>query len=130
MIEITSGTLDNLIIAVAHGKVTGYDYDIVLAPAIEAKLKIHKRIRLLYQLADDFHGFSAEAFWDDAKLGFEHLTTFEAIAVVTDVHWIADAAKFFGAFLKCPVKVFPNADLPAAKEWVATVPAWRSVAEV
>jgi hypothetical protein len=130
MIDIESGTLGNLVVAVAHGKVTGYDYDIVLTPAIEAKLKEYKKIRLLYQLAEDFHGFSVEAFWDDAKLGLGHLTAFDAIAVVTDVHWIADAAKFFGVFLRCPVRVFGNADFAEAKEWVTTTPAWRSLAEV
>jgi hypothetical protein len=130
MIDIIPGTPENLVIAVAHGKVTGYDYDIVLIPAIEAKLKTHRKIRFLYQLDDDFQGFSAEAFWDDAKLGFGHLTAFEAIAVVTDVHWIADAVKFFGFFLHCPAKAFSNHDLTSAKEWIGTVPAWRTLAEV
>jgi hypothetical protein len=130
MIDITSGKPENLLVAVAHGKVTGYDYDIVLFPAIEALLKAHKKIRLLYQLAEDFQGFSAEAFWDDAKLGLAHLTAFEAVAIVTDVHWIADAVKFFGVFLRCPVKVFRNSDLAGAKEWITTTTAWRTVAEV
>jgi hypothetical protein len=130
MIDIIPATAENLVIAVAHGKVTGYDYNIVLIPAIEAKLKTHRKIRFLYQLADDFQGFSVEAFWDDAKLSLGHLKAFEAIAVVTDVLWIADAVKFFGFFLHCPAKVFSNRDMAAAKEWIATVPAWRTLAEV
>ena len=123
MIDVTSGTPENLIIAVAHGKVTGEDYEKVLIPAIEAKLKTHKKIRLLYQLGPDFSGFTAEAVWDDAKLGIVHLTAFETIAIVTDVHWIVDAVKFLGFFLHCAVQVFRNDQLAEAREWVANTAA-------
>lgn len=129
MIDITYGIPENLVIVAAHGKVTGSDYEQVLIPAIEAKLKIHKKIRLLYQLGEDFHGFTALAIWDDAKLGLGHLSGFEAVAVVTDVIWITDAVKFFGVFMHCPVRVFGNAALAEARDWVATVPAWRTLAE-
>jgi len=130
MIEITSDTAAHLVTAAGHGKITGYDYDIVLIPAFEAALKTHKKIRFLYQLGEDFHGFSAEAVWDDVKLGLGHLTAFEAVAVVTDVVWIADSVKLLSFFMRCPVKVFSNAELGAAREWVVTTPAWRSLAEV
>jgi len=133
MIDVTTdspGSPANLVAAVAHGKVTGYDYETTLIPAIEAALKEHKKIRLLYQLAADFEGFSAEAVWDDAKLGLSHFTAFEALAVVTDVHWITDAVKFFGLLMHCPVKVFKNAELADAKEWIANTAAWRTLAEV
>jgi len=116
MIDITSGTPENLVIAIAHGKVTGADYENVLLPAIEAKLKTHKKIRLLYQLDKTFSGFTAEAIWDDAKLGLGHLMAFEAVAVVTDVIWITDAVKFFAFFLRCPVKVFSNEKLAEAQD--------------
>jgi len=128
MIDTTIGTPENLVIAVAHGKVTGDDYEKVLIPAIEAKLKTQKKVRLLYQLAKDFAGFTAGAMWDDAKLILRHLRAFEAVAVVTDVRWIADAVKFIGFFLHCPVKVFRNDRRVEAEEWVATT-AWQSLAE-
>ena len=129
MIEITSGTPENLVIAVAHGKVTGDDYEKVLLPAIEAALKTHTKIRLLYQLSNDFHGFSADAVWDDAKLAFSHLTGFEAIAIVTNAAWITDAVKFLGFFMRFPVKAFSNDKLAEAKDWVANTAAWMSLAE-
>ena len=130
MIEITYGVPENLVIAVARGKVTGSDYETVFMPAIEAKLKTHKRIRLLYQLGEDFHGFTALAMWDDAKLGLGHFSAFEAVAVVTDVLWITDAVKFLGLFMHCPVQVFGNDKVAEATEWVASTPAWRSLSEV
>ncbi len=118
MIEITSGEPDNVVVAVAHGKVTGEDYEKVLVPAIEAKLKSHKKIRLLYLIANDFDGYTAEALWDDAKLGFGHWTAFEKVAVVADVHWIINSVKFFRFIMPCPVKVFSNNELAEAKTWV------------
>jgi hypothetical protein len=128
MINVSFGTPDNLVIAVVHGKVTGEDYEKVLIPAIEEKLKTHKKIRLLYQLYKDFSGFTADAIWDDAKLGLSHLTAFETVAVVTDIHWITDAVKFFGLFMRCPIKVFSNDQVAEARRWVETT-VWRSVSD-
>jgi hypothetical protein len=129
MIEITSGIPENLIIATAHGKVTGEDYEKVLIPAIEAKLKTHKKIRFLYHFDKDFTGFTAEAIWDDAKIGLRHLTAFETVAVVTDVRWIVDSVRFFGFFMHCAVQVFSNDKLEEAKQWVATTAA-KSLSEM
>jgi hypothetical protein len=129
MIDLTYGDPQNLVIVTARGKVTGSDYEQTLIPAIEAKLKIHKKIRLLYQLGEDFHGFTALAMWDDAKLSVGHFSAFAAVAVVTDVIWITDAVKFLGVFMHCPVRVFGNAAAAQARQWVATLPAWRTLAE-
>ncbi|HEX4086330.1 MAG TPA: STAS/SEC14 domain-containing protein [Chthoniobacteraceae bacterium] len=121
MIEISYGTPENLVIATAHGKVTAEDYERTLIPAVEAKLKAHKKVRMLYHLDRDLSGFTAGAIWDDAKLGIHHLTAFEAVALVTDIHWVTDATNFFAFFIRCPVKVFKNDQLAEAMEWVSTV---------
>jgi hypothetical protein len=73
MVEIIDGMPDNVLGFVASGKVTGNDYDTVLIPAIEAKLMSRRKVRVLYQLPPNFNGFSAEAVWDDAKVGLRHL---------------------------------------------------------
>jgi hypothetical protein len=54
-------------------------------PAIDERLKVHKKVRLLYQLGEDFTGYKAEAIFDDAGLGVGHLTAFERFAVSTHV---------------------------------------------
>lgn len=119
MIEIIADMPEHIVAAVAHGKVTGEDYDKVLIPAIEDKLKSHDKIGCFYQLDRDFVGFTAEAAWDDFKLGVRHLTAFEKIAVVTDVAWVRDSMKFFGLFIPCQVKVFGNDQVAEAKAWIA-----------
>ena len=120
MIEIITDMPENVLAVRASGKVTGEDYDKVLIPALDDKLKKQKKIRVLYHIVGrDFSGFTAEAMWDDAKVGIRHLSAFEKIAVVSDVNWIVGAVKIFAFVIPCPVKVFGSEKLSEAKAWVS-----------
>jgi hypothetical protein len=119
MIEIMQGLPENVVAVIASGNVKGEDYDNVLIPAIEDKIKKYGKIRMLYQLGQDFMGFTYEAMWEDAKVGIWHLTAFEKIAVVSDVDWIIDAVKIFKFVIPCPVKIYRNETLPEAKAWIS-----------
>ena len=78
MIELISeGLRGNVVGLAAHGKVSHKDYQLVVIPAVEEKIKMHGKVRLLFQLGNDFTGYTAEAIWDDAKIGLQHLTAFE-----------------------------------------------------
>jgi hypothetical protein len=103
----------------AVGEVQGSDYTNDLAPAIDAAVADGKKLRMLYLLGNQFTGYSGAAMWEDTKLGMSHLTAFEKIAVVTDTAWIGDGVKAFGWMIPGDVRVFPTADLDAAKAWVA-----------
>ncbi len=118
MIEIISGTPDNILAVTAHGTVTAQDYDNVLLPAVDDVLKRHKKIRFLFRTAKDFSGYTAGAMWGDAKLGVRHLTAFEKIAVVSDVPWLVQATRLFRFLIPCPVKVFIGQKLPDAEAWI------------
>lgn len=118
MLETIHGMPDNIVAVNARGMVTGEDYKNMLIPLIEGKLRTFDRIRVLYVLGTYFDGFTADAMWDDAKIGLRHLTAYERIAVVTDVHWVAGVVKFFSFVFPCPVMVFGNDRLSQAKEWL------------
>jgi hypothetical protein len=118
MIKVIPDEADNVVAVSAHGTVSGEDYDKVLIPVIEERLKMHKKIRFLYHLGEDFSGYTPLAVWDDAKLGIQHLTAFEKIAVITEVPWVIQAVKFFGLFMPCPVKIFKNQSLAEARTWL------------
>ena len=118
MIEIIPGMPDNVVAVIAQGKVTGEDYDTVFTPAIEEKLRRHKKVRLLYCLGKDFSRYTVIALLDDAKVSAQHLAGFERMAIVTDVHWVTEAAKFFGFFIPCPVRIYGNDQLSEAKAWM------------
>jgi hypothetical protein len=119
MIEvIIEGMRENVVALSAHGKVDHKDYQQVIIPAIEEKIKVHGKIRILYKLGEDFSGYSVEALWDDAKLGVQHLTAFEKVAVVTNVAWVKDSVAFFRFLIPCPVKLFRNEELSMAVTWI------------
>jgi hypothetical protein len=120
MMQTIPGLPDDVVAVVAQGTVTGHDYESVLIPAVERGLATHEKLRLLYHLGPEFTGFTAAALWDDTKIGIRHLTAFAKVAVVTDVRWVVDAAKVFGLFIPCPVRVFGNDRLAEAKTWVST----------
>jgi hypothetical protein len=54
MIKMLNDFPDNVLAVSAEGKITGTDYETVLIPAIEEKLKTNKKIRMLYQLGSNF----------------------------------------------------------------------------
>ena len=84
MIRLLPEMPAHVVAASASGQVTGEDYETILVPAIEKALQKHEKIRLLYQLGPEFRKFTTTALWDDAKVGFHHLTDFDRVAVVTD----------------------------------------------
>ena len=116
--QITKGMRENVVALAAHGKVSHQDYVMVVIPSVEEKVKTHAKVRLFFHLGEDFAGYTAEAIWDDTKIGIQHLTAFEKIAVVTNVVWVKEAVRVFGILVPCPVRVFPNEELSAAAAWV------------
>jgi SpoIIAA-like len=118
MMELMSDLPDHVVGIVASGEVTARDYETVLMPAVEDRLGRHGKLRFIYRLDPAFTGFTAGAMWDDAKLGVAHFSAWERIAVVTDVDWIAGAARLFGFAMPCPVRVFPLAQVADAMRWI------------
>jgi len=85
MIEILKNFPDNVIAFSCEGQITKEDYGGILVPAILNALKRHDKIRLLYQTSANFTGYDPGALWEDLKIGVEHPTRWERVAVVTDV---------------------------------------------
>ena len=119
MIEVIPDMPDHVIGITAKGKVTSADYESVIIPLVDEKLKRHHRISLLYYIGNEFSGMDAEAMWEDTKVGFRHLIAWKNIAVVSDIDWIRWATKIFGVAMPGHVKVFSNHQLAEAREWVS-----------
>ncbi len=118
MIETMNGLPDEVLGIRATGRITAADYETVVVPAVENRLRRHDRIRLLYYIGPEFEGIDAHAVWDDAKVGLMHLGAWERMAVVTDVEWIRAASRFFGFMMPAEVRVFDNARLDEARDWI------------
>jgi len=102
----------------AVGEVHADDYRDVLRPALD-QAAVNGEIRLVYVLGEHFTGYSPGADWEDLKLAFQHVRSWERTAVVTDVDWIDHAVHTFGWMAPGQVRVFPVADLEGAVQWVA-----------
>lgn len=102
----------------AVGVITAEDYRDTLVPLIESRLKEHDKLKCLIVLGDDFAAYTGGAAWEDAKLGLRHWNAFSRAALVTDIGWIVKATRLFAPVVPCAVKIFPLAELEAAKSWV------------
>jgi len=118
MIERIEGLPDNVMGVKVSGTVKAEDYEKVLIPAVEEKLKQYDKIRFLYLIDKEFDHYEFQAMIDDAKVGLGHFFAWERIAVVTDVEWIALGVKAFGFAMPAKVKVFPADKLQDAKAWL------------
>ena len=120
MIEQLQGFPDNVLAFACHGQVTRGDYLDVLVPAVTRALKTHGKLRLYYETAADFTGFDPGAMWEDFKVGIEHVTRWERVAVVTDVDWIKRSAGFFNLLIPATVNVFATSQAAQARQWLAS----------
>jgi hypothetical protein len=118
MIEQLNSFPDNVLAFVCKGQVTKGDYDAVVVPAVMNLLKRQDKIRLYYETAADFAGYDPGAIWEDFKVGIEHLTRWERIAVVTDVEWIKQTMRFFSFLMPGATKLFPTSEAAQGRAWI------------
>lgn len=118
MIEHLMNFPDNVLAFVCKGRVTKGDYDAVLVPAVMNALKRQDKVRLYYETAADFDGIDPGAIWEDFKVGMEHLTRWERVAVVTDVEWIKQAMRFFSFLMPGAMKSFSTSEAAQARAWI------------
>ena len=118
MIEHLPNFPTGVLAFVCKGRVTKADYDAVLVPAVMQALKSRGKLRLFYETAGDFTGIDAGAMWEDFKVGIEHLTRWERVAVVTDVEWIRQTMRFFSFLMPGAMKLFPTLQAAQACEWI------------
>jgi hypothetical protein len=119
MIEQIENLPDNALGFSAKGVITKADYETVIIPAVEAKFSKYTKVRVLYHIGEGFTKFESGALWDDAKIGFKYLKSWDRIAVVTDVDWMRSAVRIFAFLLPGPVRVFQNAEIAEAHSWIS-----------
>src|SRR5262245_30438565 len=117
MIEVLPEFPDGVVALRCAGQITRQDYEQQVIPTLEAALRQHQKLRMYCQV-DSFSGMSPGAMWDDVKVGVEHLTHWEQVAVITDIDWISKATKLYAFLMPFEVRVFPLAEAEKAREWV------------
>ncbi len=118
MLEIMPESQGKVLWVRARGKLSDQDYQEVFIPRMEAIIKEHGQIRLLFHLAADFEGWELGALWEDLKLDLRHRQDFEKIAVVGAPRWADMVVKLFARFMAGEVRTFLLDHLAEAWEWV------------
>ncbi len=104
-----------LVVRIA-GKVQAADYT-HFVPAIEEAVRKHGKVDILVEMLD-FHGWTAGAFWQDAKFDAKHFNDINRLAIVGDQKWEQWMATFCRPFTTATIKYFPVEELPEAKAWL------------
>ena len=118
MLEPLSDLPDSVLGFRASGELTAEDYRTVLEPAVAAALKTRDKLRLLYILGEDLDGLSAGAAWQDTKVGTEHITRWEKVAVVSDKDWLRHSVVVFGYLIPGEIRAFETSEEAEARAWV------------
>lgn len=106
----------------ATGKVTKEEYEKVLEPLFDAARTKGERLRLLYEFPPEFEGFSTGAAWEDVRFGLGAVRQLLGCAVVTDIGWVRESARFVGFWLASPLKVFASKERANAVEFLRSLP--------
>src|SRR5258706_2525757 len=119
MMEVLSGYPSDVVAVVWHDPLDANDVRSSLEPAARDKKAGKHDIRMLAKLAGDIKRTNKLAGFDDAVLGVGHWSDFGKIAFVTDERWVRHMVQFFAPFVHGPVRVFSNAEVDAARAWLA-----------
>ena len=103
----------------ASGHVTKSDYDNILLPAVKELAQRTGSIYYLFVIETNLGNFSAGAWWDDIKVGLQHLTQWKKIAVVSDNTAVERLTHTFGFVIPGEVKAYKLSELQQAKAWVS-----------
>jgi hypothetical protein len=94
----------------------------VLGPELRRAVEAGGGLRTLYVI-EDLDEMEPGALWADSKLGFDlgvqHHDAWVRSAIVTDIHWMAQATRLFAWMIPGEARVFPLAELEQAKAWIA-----------
>ena len=88
MLEVLPESGGNILVLKTVGKLTDADYKDVLIPRLGSIICDHGKARLLVDMGDDFQGWEAAAFWDDARFGTRHRSDFEKMGILGGPRWV------------------------------------------
>ncbi|MEP6898465.1 MAG: STAS/SEC14 domain-containing protein, partial [Rhodanobacter sp.] len=57
--------------------------------------------------------------WDDARLGMRHFSSWDRVALVTEVPWLRAAATAMGFAIPAEFRLFRLAEQEEALRWIA-----------
>jgi hypothetical protein len=99
-----------------EGGITRPDYDRVVAE-MEGVIARSGKLRLI-EIIRDVGAIDSSIWWRDVKWAYHHMKDVARCAVVTDKGWIGSVTRAVAALIPAEIRVFPIAELEAARAWV------------
>ena len=99
------------------GKLHDEDYK-TFVPLVDNAIAKDGKVRILAQF-HDFHGWDAQALWDDIKFSTTHCTKIERIALVGEKAWEKGMAAVCKPFTMAKIRYFNPTSSPKPK------PGWQ-----
>lgn len=118
MLEAMTGLPPGVLGFEVDGVLHADDYRDLLLPAVEEVIRRGEKVRIVLVFSR-FDGLSGGALWQDLKMGVDHLTRWERIALVTDIDWMTHLAALFGWMTPGDLRRYPLAEREAAIAWAA-----------
>jgi SpoIIAA-like len=106
--------------AVRAGHLTGEDYTATFLPILRKMRDSGRPLRILVVLERFWEGLDAvwEALKADIEFGVFRRSAWERFAIVSDLGWVETTVRVASWLIPGEMRVFPVADLDAAKVWV------------
>ena len=115
-IELHEDEAAGLVAVCASDKLTKADYE-RLVPEVERLIAEHGKIRMLFEMRD-FHGWEADAMWEDIKFDLKHFSDIERLAIVGERKWEKAMAILCKPFTTAEIRYFDRREIDAASCWV------------
>jgi hypothetical protein len=117
MIETLAGLPAHTVGFKLSGKLHDADYKIFV-PLVDSEIAKEGKINVLAQF-HDFHGWDAQALWDDIKFSTTHCMKINRIALVGEKTWEKWMAVVCKPFTMAKIRYFDAAQVEAAKAWLS-----------
>ncbi|MGH8127011.1 MAG: STAS/SEC14 domain-containing protein [Gammaproteobacteria bacterium] len=118
MIEIVDGFPEGVIAIAARQHVFASDYDNALLPLVDEALETRSKIRLYYEMDNEFFGVDAGSVFKYLSSWARYLTHWERIAVVTNSVWVFMGMSVFRLLMPHRFRIFTARHAADARGWI------------
>lgn len=118
MLEIVEGFPEGVIAIAAKRHVIATDYDNALIPLVEDALLTRRKIRLYYELDEEFSGVNAGGIFKYLSSLARYQLHWERIAVVTSSVWVWMGMSVLQLLMPGRFKLFTIRRAEEARGWI------------
>lgn len=98
------------------GAATRAEYELAVAE-MDGAIAHYGKLNLI-EIVKHIGPIDSSIWWLDVKWAYHHIKDVARCAVVTDKGWIGPVSRAVGAVVAAEIRVFPLAELEAARDWV------------